>query len=134
MKKILIVTMLALTLNGCGKKGGGGAASDNPNLQNSCVFSNLSDFQIQSIRNELSNAVQTKIDKNRCDLEKIYQTLSAELVFEILAYNKDADILGAIENNDLTGFLSHAFDEESCEVLPIEQQTIDLTKKCDWEK
>ena len=42
--------------------------------------------------------------------------------------------LRIIENNDLTGFLSHAFDEESCEVLPIEQQTIDLTKKCDWEK
>ena len=131
MKKFLII-LFTLVMSACGKKDGGG--STNPGAENAnCVFSILSNSEIQAIHGELASLVSEKFTGKICDL-KVYENLSSQLVFKILEYKREADIMKAIENGNIEGFLYKIFDPDSCEITDVDPEQINSIKQCQWEK
>jgi hypothetical protein len=137
MRKLLIFGFFILILSSCGKKDNVPVNPDtvNPKTRNTnCVFSNFTVEQIQDIQDQLANTIKQKFGNEACRPKRIYQNLSSDLVFQILKYNRKADILGAIENNDLVGFITTIFYEPTCQFVQMTSDEINLAKQCQWGK
>lgn len=123
MYKVLFIISVALITNACGKKGSGTSVSV-PEKVRGCVFSYWTTEQILETRKTLADIPAAS---------KTYTHLSSSLVFELLKYNQGADVLTAIEDNHLVGFLSKIFDEKSSEILDLDLNDVELIKECNWE-
>ena len=130
MKNVLFLLFI-LGLNGCGSKGGS-PTEKSEEIYSSCIFSQLTSEQVHSIRNNLATSIEEKFSGRTCDLQ-IYLELSNNLIFQILAYRPNANILNAIESQNLSGFLINILDGNTCEVKTMDQEDINNIKNCKWE-
>lgn len=131
MKNIFLLLSCLVFLSACGKGDGGGGETERM-TENSCVFSKFSQENLIQLRQVFVSKLEEKTSGSKCNPDKIYQNLSAALVFELVNKNRNTDVVGAIENNNVSNFVLNAFDKSNCQIHDL--NTFAMLKQCKWEE